>query len=154
MIEQNIEDKVLAKVASALSAAGVDVQYAGQLQAVNGIKALENASSDVFIIAKSSPRSYSTATIPTCQINVTLNVLVRADTDYTGMNYLDVTSKVMNILQHWQRCYDDTHEDFTVEGEFDCTGYQLGSGDFTLDNTGKTWQYSHSMTIFGVVLEN
>ena len=154
MIEQNIEDKVLAKVAAVLSADGVNVQYTGQLQAVDGIKALENASSDVFIIAKSSPRSYSTATIPTCQINVTLNVLVRADTDYTGMNYLDVTSKVMNILQHWQRCYDDTHEDFTVEGEFDCTGYQLGNGDFTLDNTGKAWQYSHSMTIFGVVLEN
>lgn len=154
MIEQNIEDKVLAKVAAVLSADGVNVQYTGQLQAVDGIKALENASSDVFIIAKSSPRSYSTATIPTCQINVTLNVLVRADVDYTGLNYLDVTSKVMNILQHWQRCYDDTHEDFTVQGEFDCTGYQLGSGNFTLDNTGKTWQYSHSMTIFGVVLEN
>ncbi len=154
MIEQNIEDKVLAKVASVLSAAGVDVQYAGQLQAVNGIKALENASSDVFIIAKSSPRSYSTATIPTCQIDVQLNVLVRADVDYNGVNYLAVTDKVMNVLQHWQRCYDDTHEDFTVQGEFDCTGYQLGSGNFTLDSTGKTWQYSHSMTIFGVVLEN
>ena len=154
MIEQNIEDKVLAKVAAVLSADGVNVQYTGQLKATDGIKALENASSDVFIIAKSSPRSYSTATIPTCQINLTLNVLVRADSDYTGMNYLDVTSKVMNILQHWQRCYDDTHEDFTVENEFDCTGYQLGSGNFTLDKTGKTWQYSHSMTIYGVVLEN
>lgn len=154
MIEQQIEDRVLAKVAGVLSADIANVQYAGQLQAVDGIKSLEDASSDVFIIAKSSPRSYSTATIPTCQIDVQLNVLVRADTDYTGMNYLDVTSKVMNILQHWQRCYDDTHEDFTVQGEFDCTGYQLGSGSFTLDSTGKTWQYSHSMTIFGVVLEN
>lgn len=123
MIEQNIEDKVLAKVAAVLSNEGMNVQYTGQLQASEKIKAFENASSDVFIIAKSSPRSYSTATIPTCQINVNLIVLVRADVDYNGVNYLDVTSKVMNILQHWQRCYDDTHEDFTVEGEFDCTGY-------------------------------
>lgn len=154
MIEQNIEDKVLEKVASVLSADGINVQYTGQLKASEAVKAVESASSDVFIIAKSSPRSYSTATIPTCQIDVMLNVLVRADIDCKGANYLDVTSKVMNILQHWQRCYDDTHEDFTVEGEFDCTGYQLGSGNFTLDATGKTWQYTHSMTVFGVVLEN
>lgn len=154
MIEQNIEDKVLEKVASVLSADGINVQYTGQLKASEAVKAVESASSDVFIIAKSSPRSYSTATIPTCQIDVMLNVLVRADIDCKGANYLDVTSKVMNILQHWQRCYDDTHEDFTVEGEFDCSGFQLGSGNFTLDSTGKTWQYSHSMTIYGVVLEN
>ena len=154
MIEQQIEDRVFAKVTGVLSADIANVQYAGQLQAVDGIKSLEDASSDVFIIAKSSPRSYSTATIPTCQIDVQLNVLVRADVDYNGVNYLSVTDKVMNVLQHWQRCYDDTHEDFTVQGEFDCTGYQLGSGNFTLDSTGKTWQYSHSMTIFGVVLEN
>lgn len=105
----------------------------------------------MFIIAKSSPRSYSTATIPTCQINVQLNVLVRADVDYNGVNYLDVTSKVMNVLENWQKCYDDTHEDFTLSGEFECTGYRLDSGNFTLDQTGKTWQYSHSMTVFGVV---
>ena len=154
MIEQNIEDKVLEKVASMLSADGINVQYTGQLKASEAVKAVESTSSDVFIIAKSSPRSYSTATIPTCQIDVMLNVLVRADIDCKGANYLDVTSKVMNILQHWQRCYDDTHEDFTVEGEFDCSGFQLGSGNFTLDSTGKTWQYSHSMTIYGVVLEN
>lgn len=155
MIEQNIEDKVLEKVYDALSADGIqNIQLVGQLGACEGIKGLENANSDVIIIAKSSPRSYSTATIPTCQIQVQLNVLVRADIDYDGTNYLDVTSKIMNVLQHWQRCYDDTHEDFTVEGEFDCSGYQLDSGNFTLDNTGKTWQYTHSMTVFGVVLEN
>lgn len=151
MIEQQIEDRVLGKVANALSATGINVQYTGQLKGTDGVKALENADSDVFIIAKSSPRSYSTATIPTCQIGVTLNVLVRADIDYNGVNYLDVTSKVMDILENWQKCYDDTHEDFTLSGEFECSGYRLDNGNFTLDSTGKTWQYSHSMTILGVV---
>ena len=151
MIEQQIENRVIEKVTSALSATGANVQYAGQLQATEGVKALENADSDVFIIAKASPRSYSTATIPTCQIGVTLNVLVRADVDYNGVNYLGVTSKVMDILENWQKCYDDTHEDFTLSGEFECSGYRLDGGNFTLDSTGKTWQYSHNMTIFGVV---
>ena len=156
MIEQTIECKVLAKVSAALSAAGIqNVQTFGQLDACEeNVKGIENADSDVIIVAKSSPRQYGTPTIPTCQVEVQLNVLVRADVDYNGVNYLAVTSKAMDVLQHWQRCYDDTHEDFTVEGEFDCTGYQLGSGNFTLDGTGKTWQYTHSMTVFGVVLEN
>lgn len=101
MIEQQIENRVIGKVASALSATGISVQYARQLQATEGVKALENSSSDVFVIAKASPRSYSTATIPTCQIPVSLNVLVRADVDYNGVNYLDVTSKVMDILENW-----------------------------------------------------
>lgn len=71
MIEQNIEDKVLAKVSNVLSAAGVEnIQYFGQLGACENVKGIENADSDVIIIAKSSPRAYSTATIPTCQIDV------------------------------------------------------------------------------------
>lgn len=92
---------MLEKIANVLSADSINVQYAGQLKGVDGVKAIENAQSDVFIIAKASPRSYSTSTIPTCQVPVTLNVLVRADVDYNGVNYLDVTSKVMNVLENW-----------------------------------------------------
>lgn len=43
MIEQQIEDRVLDKVANVLSADGLNVQYTGQLKGVDGIKALENA---------------------------------------------------------------------------------------------------------------
>ena len=107
----------------------------------------------MIIIVKASPRSYSTPTVPTCQIDLQVNALVRADIDYNGMNYLAVSDKMMDIFQHWQRCYIDTHEDFNVPNEFDCTGFQLGSGTFTLDATGKTWQYQHNMTIYGVVQE-
>lgn len=72
MIEQTIECKVLAKVSNALSAAGIqNVQTFGQLDACEeNVKGIENADSDVIIVAKSSPRSYSTATIPTCQIEI------------------------------------------------------------------------------------
>lgn len=152
MIEQSIEARVLAKIQDALSAVGIDnVRLVGQLEAVEGVKGLEDADDQIIIIAKSSPRSYSTPTIPTCTINVDVNALVRADVDYSGRNYLDVTDRLMQIFQHWQRCYDDTHEDFTVDGQFDCTGFQLGTGSFTLDGTGKVWQYQHSMSVLGVV---
>lgn len=92
MIEQNIEDKVLAKVSDALKAAGIrNVQTFGQLGAYESVKGIENADGDVLVIAKSSPRSYATATIPTCQVEVQLNALVRADVDYNGAGYLAVT---------------------------------------------------------------
>ena len=154
MIEQNIEDAVIAKIDGVLRQAGIEnFQLAGQLQATDGVKGLEQANADVIIIAKSSPRSYSTPTIPTCQIDIQLSVLVRADIDFNGMKYLDITDKIMNTLQHWQRCMEDTHEDFTVLNEFECTGFQLGSGTFTLDASGKVWQYQHNMTVYGVVQE-
>ena len=152
MIEQSIEARVLAKIQDSLSALGIDnVRLVGQLEAVEGVKGLEDADDQIIIVAKSSPRSYSTPTIPNCTINVDVNALVRADIDYSGRNYLDVTDRLMQIFQHWQRCYDDTHEDFTIDGDFDCTGFQLGTGSFNLDGSGKVWQYQHSMSILGVV---
>lgn len=71
MIEQTIECKVLAKVSNALSAAGIqNVQTFGQLGTCEDVKGIENADSDVIIVAKSSPRQYGTPTIPTCQIEI------------------------------------------------------------------------------------
>ena len=152
MIEQSIEARVLAKIKDSLSALGIDnVRLVGQLEAVEGVKGLEDADDQIIIIAKSSPRSYATPTIPTCTITVDVNALVRADIDYNGANYLAVTDRLMQIFQNWQRCYDDTHEDFSIDGEFDCTGFQLDTGSFSLDATGKLWQYNHGMTIYGVV---
>lgn len=46
------------------------VQFVGQLDAVEGVKGIEASDSDVIIVAKASPRAYSTPTIPTCQIDV------------------------------------------------------------------------------------
>ena len=95
--------------------AGIEkVQLVGQLDAVEGVKGIEASDSDVIIIAKASPRSYSTPTVPTCQINVDVTALVRADIDYNGKNYLAVSDELMNVFQHWQRCYCDTHDEFTV----------------------------------------
>lgn len=85
-----------------MNEAGIEkVQLVGQLDAVEGVKGIESSESDVIIIAKASPRSYSTPTIPTCQINVDVTALVRADIDYNGKNYLAVSDKMMDIFQHW-----------------------------------------------------
>ena len=103
-------------------------------------------------MAKASPRQYESPTIPTCRIDLTVNVLVRADLDWNGKKYLDVISETTSVLEQWQKCLQDTHGDFSFEDEFDCVGFQLGSGTYSFDPQDKTWQYSHSMTVFGVTL--
>ena len=146
MIEHNIEKSIIDRLTAVLKDAGIqNVQMAGQLQAVEDVKGLEDNESDVIIVVKSSPRSYATPTIPTCQIGVEVKALVRADVDFNGMTYLDVTDRLMGVFQHWQKCYPDTHYDFTVPSRFECSGFQLGAGNFSLDPSGKVWQYSHNI---------
>lgn len=102
MIEQKIEDAILDKIGKVLEEAGIDsIQLMGQLGAVEGVKGIEQSNADVVIVAKSSPRSYSTPTIPTCQIDVQVTALVRADIDYNGKKYLDINEELMNVFQHW-----------------------------------------------------
>ena len=146
MVEQKVEKQALEKIEAALADAGISsIQCAGSLQSAIGdtVKLVEQEEVCGVVLVKASPRQYATPTIPTCQIKVGVNVTVRADADYNGMTYLQVADKIMSVLQHWQRCYCDTHEDFTVNGEFDCTGFQLENGTFSFDRSDKIWQYSH-----------
>lgn len=103
MIEQKIEQKIIEKLTSALQGAGVQrFLVTGRLSAnENTVKGLESSENDVIIVVKTSPRSYSTATIPTCQLNYEVNCLVRADVDYSGMTYLGVTDALIDVFQRW-----------------------------------------------------
>ena len=157
MVEQILEAKVAETISAVLAENGIaDIQVVGSLQpsAVNELKAVENADAHGLVIVKAAPRQYESPTIPTCEIQIGVTANIRADVDYNGMTYLDVASKIMSVLQRWQRCYSDTHIDFTVDGEFDCTGFQLDAGSFSFDRSDKVWQYSHSMTIFGVIQDS
>lgn len=155
MIEQTIEKRIIDRLQSALADVGVERYFVtGRLvPSENAVKGIENGDNDVIVVVRTQPRQYSTPTIPTCQLNFDINVLVRADTDYSGKTYLDVTDAIMGVLQHWQKCYRDTHDEFTIEGEFQCAGFQLGSGTFGLDQTGKVWNYTHTLAVFGVVAD-
>ncbi len=157
MVEQILEKKVADTITAVLAEHGIaDIQVVGSLQptAVNELKAVEAESAHGLVVVKAAPRQYSSPTIPTCEIEIGVTANIRADVDYNGMTYLDVASKIMSVLQRWQRCYDDTHSDFTIDGEIDCTGFQLDAGSFAFDRADKVWQYSHSMTIFGVIQDS
>lgn len=153
MIEQEIENRISGKISSALSACGLEhIQIMDQLStSPDELKGVENANLDALVVVKASPRSYATATIPTCSIPVTVNVLIRADRDWNGANYISVSDKILGLFQTWQRCLDDAHETFEISGTFAVSGYQLNDGDFTFVRDTATWQYTHNMTIYGVV---
>lgn len=112
---------------------------------------IERPDAETFVIVKAQPRSYATSTIPTCQIALEVTALGRADSDPSGGQTADARDALMAVYENWQKCMDDTHADFTVPGEFECTGYRLDGGSFQLNQSDKIWQYSHSMTVFGVV---
>lgn len=151
MVEQQIEQRVIDKIKSALSSCVESVQVFGQLQSTpDELKGMEDSKADAFVAVKASPRSYSTATIPTCEIQVQVNAVIRADKDFDGKTYLDANNAMMEVFENWQKCYDDTHEDFTLS-DFSCSGFRLDQGSFQVLTNEKAWNYQQGMTIFGVV---
>lgn len=90
MIEADLESKVLEKIQGALT--GVDAQYIGIWQ-VEETKGCED-SKPVVVAVKALPRAYETPTIPYATIEVAVSLAVRADEDYTGTNYLEVTAAI------------------------------------------------------------
>lgn len=150
--EETIEKRLVEKFAGLFADEGLDIQVAGLLQSTPGsVKGLEESGADGVVFVKARPRSYMTATTPECQISVSVSATMRADADYNGESFLSVFSLLVETFQQWQRCLEDAHEAFTVDGVFDCTGYALNEGDTAADAAGKTWSYVHEMTIFGII---
>lgn len=127
LIEQQIEKQAVQKIEAILSQGNFgSFQVYGTLQPET-LKAVEG-DADIVVVVKIQPRAYQTATTPICQIEGTVSLVVRADVDYNGHTYLDVCDSMMTQFETWQKCLDDAHEDFAVEGRFQVAGFQLGSG--------------------------
>ena len=151
IIEQEIEKRIVEAIGRALDGNGIHgIQVTGSLQ-TGLIKAVEDGECSGLIVVKVKPRSYQTPTTPECQIPVSVVFTSRADVDYDGKSYIGVSGVLLDIFTQWQRCLDDVHSLFGIESRFDCTGYQLADGDTTVDPSGKTWGYTHDMSIYGVI---
>lgn len=150
MIEKDIEKKIIDKFQTLLNASNVEgIQLVGSLQ-IEQLKLLQECENTGYVIVKVSPRSYQTPTTPDCTIDVEVSLTVRADVDYTGKDYLELADILMNQYETWQKCMDDTHEDFTVDA-FDVTGFVLNEGKTSIDQTATIFQYNHNFTLYGIV---
>lgn len=152
-VEQTLENRIVEHFEAAFAEAHINVQVMGVLQNVaEGLKGVEREDADGVMVVKARPRSYQTPSIPECQIQVDVSFTCRADKDFGGKTFADAFALLIGEFQNWQRCMDDAHTMFTVDGAFDCSGYALNEGDTFTDKAGKNWTYIHSMTIYGVVL--
>lgn len=151
IVEQEIESRLVTAFSAKLAEAGLNVQVAGLLTDSDALKGAEKAGVDGVMVVKARPRSYTTPTDPECQIEVSISLAFRADADCYGSRFMDAFGLLMDTFQQWQRCMDDAHEMFSVDGAFSCTGYVLNEGDTGMEPSGKTWSYTHSMTISGVI---
>ena len=148
MIEQKIEKNVIDAMKVALG--NFQAQFIGIWQ-TDGDKACEDGESAV-VAVKAYPRSYETPTIPYASIEVEVSLAVRSDIDFNGQTYLDLTSRLQEVMQTWQKDFQSSHVAFSIDNEFDETGFQLNGGDCGIDRESKVWQFSQSFTIFGIIL--
>lgn len=82
---------------------------------------------------KVHPRAYETYTIPTASFSIEVTLFARADVDYNGLGYLDVSRIILDMLHTWQKDIDAACEDFDIEGEFSTAGMRMDGGDTGLD---------------------
>ena len=147
MIEQKIEKIMVERLAKIVGKYGVGVY--GTLQP-SFLKASEGIDTGVLVV-KVSPREYDTPMVPSCRLNCTLSLSLRADLDFSGKNYLEITEMLIEELEKFQKCLEDVHQIYCLPNEFEPTGFLLGSGETSIDRGSKTWIYAHTMTIYGIV---
>lgn len=153
-VEQEIENAIATQIKGALETAEIDsIAVNGMLGTTNGLKGEEDGTKSGYVFIKASPRQYSTPTIPECQINVKVAMTIDASKDWNGKTYMDVFELLVGMFENWQKCMDDVHTLFTFD-KFNVAGYQLGAGDTALDSQKKIWQYTHEMTVYGVIMCN
>lgn len=147
MIEQKIEKIMVERFEKIVGKYGVGVY--GTLQQ-SFLKASEGLDTGVLVV-KVSPREYDTPMVPSCRLNCTLSLSLRADIDFSGKNYLEITDMLVEELEKFQKCLEDVHQIYCLPNEFEPTGFLLGAGETNIDRSNKTWLYAHTFTIYGIV---
>lgn len=91
---------------------------------------------------KAYPRQFETPTVPDGSIQVDVSLTMRAEVDFNGAKWLAVVEAITNLLQKWQKSYQNYAPDFRIENEFEPTGYNIAGGDCGLDAANRIWQFS------------
>lgn len=151
MIEASIEAKVI-DVLNELFNDYEDIQVVGCWKTGNDEHMKGEEDTDLCVIGvKTQPRSYETPTVPYASMTTIISMAVRADVDFNGINYLEITSRISNALQKWQNNFHEAEDEFKIDNEFDFTGFQLEGGDCGMDKDNCVWQFQQSFTIYGII---
>lgn len=156
MIEKDIESKIIQNFETALSAEGMlsSIQMIGAWQPAEegDIKALEDKIKDGVVVVKVQPRQYETPTIPDAEMQVNVNLMMRADVDATGSQYLQATSILQDTMHKWQKSFQQYHSDFVVADQFEPTGFRLDGGDCGVDRETCIWSFNQQFSVMGIIM--
>lgn len=146
MIELDIENRTVLNLKTVVTDSNIRFDHILNVNVDSG----QEDSSIGTIIVHVNPRSYETPMVPECTLECEVVLVMRADADPDGSMYVDTVDKLLSKMERWQKCLDDTHEDFTVAG-FNVTGFRLGDGQTLISATDKTRMYRHSFQLYGIV---
>ena len=153
MIEQILEQKIIDKLGAILD--GSNIQIIGAWQMTDDVNRPKNFEDDTYVgylVVKMWPRSYETPTIPTTRLQATISLVMRSDADANGCNFLNISESISDVLQGWQKSLTDVIADFEIDDKFGVSGFQINGGDISSDKENHVWQFSQTVTLFGVVL--
>lgn len=153
MIEKELEDIIIDKLTTNLSAyPNIKIIGAWQTADEGEVKGLDDDESEGIVAVKVNPRQYETPTIPDAEVGANVTLVVRADVDKTGINYLDVTDIISSTLHEYQKSFFDYHEEFKIDDKFEPTGFRLDGGDCGMDRENCTWTYNQQFTLIGIII--
>lgn len=149
MIEKKIEDKIAQKIEDAFTAKHISGFQI--IKAWTCAEQTEDKDASVIVVLKVHPRGYETYTVPTATFQIEVTLIARADIDFDGIKYIDVTETLFDTLHAWQKSIDLCCEDFDIEGEFSTAGMRMDGGSTGLEKDSKVWTCTENLTLYGCI---
>ena len=152
LLEKDFEAAVVSKIA-ALGVAGVEVTGAWQPAEAGTVKATEAADAVAACAVAVAPRSYDTASVPTCALAVSVALLVRMECAPDGAKVAEIVAPLFALFQTWQNNFGQMSDDLALAGEFEPQWFRLDGGDGpTPDRQKRVWSVSQSFTVYGTAV--
>ena len=151
MIEADIEARLAEVLKKALGDETIQCLTAWGVAADGAVKAQEGADASGYLTIKVAPRQYETFTVPKANFTATIQLDLRAETDFDGARIKSAASAITSVIWAWQDSFLLFAGDFADIARFTPIGFRLDGGDVGIDRAARVWTFSQNLTICGVV---
>ena len=148
MVERDIENKIV----EALKTLGLeDVQIINSWNTDQSFLNVEDDSFTSIVDIHARPRQYDTAQIPTANIDCSIAAYTRTDGDPTGQKMLDLSEKLMDMIQSFQDDLSLAISTFEVP-KFQVAGFRISGGNGPFRDVAKGYTgFQIDFTLRGVI---
>lgn len=148
MVERDIENRIV----EALKTLDLeDVQIINSWNTDQSLTNIEDDSFSSLIDIHTSPRQYDTSQIPTANIGCSIAVYTRIESDPTGLKTLDLSEKLMDMIQLFQDDLCQAISTFEVP-KFSVAGFRINGGNGPYRDIAKGYTaFQIDFTLRGVI---